>query len=75
MKELLECNAGIKVSELTILTVSQCRGDVFQSHLSSHLKTQNHLVQWSSNVVSSKCFFGAQNTGVLAPTIHLKSLN
>lgn len=40
MKEMMEYRASIKLSQLATLTVSQCSGDVFQSHLSSHLKTE-----------------------------------
>jgi hypothetical protein len=39
-KKLMENPGSIKLSQLTTLTVSQCSGDVFQSHLSSHLKTE-----------------------------------
>lgn len=36
----MECPASVKLSQLATLTVSQCSGDVFQSRLSSHLKTE-----------------------------------
>jgi hypothetical protein len=63
MKKLVWCDENVKLSELLILTLSQCSGDVFQSRLFFHLKKRNY---WLHRLCSGKCFFSVHSTVVFS---------